>query len=157
ETVILLFLLPLWGLAAKPFGLFDRDGERATPLTADEVLRVFHLVTVAVWLFYATSWLVGLSRPNQAKLATFWFLALVSVAAARAAARTLARQQSAYVQNAVIIGAGEVGQLVGRKLLQHPEYHINLVGFVDADPREKRRDLGELPILGAPERISELI
>ena len=157
ETVIFLCLLPLWILAAKLYGLYDRDEERATHSTADEVVSVFHLVTVAVWLFYATSWLVGLSRPNQAKLATFWFLALVSVAAARSAARTLARRQSAYVQNAVIIGAGEVGQLVGRKLLQHPEYRINLVGFVDADPREKRRDLGDLPILGAPEQIAELV
>jgi exopolysaccharide biosynthesis polyprenyl glycosylphosphotransferase len=157
ETVIFLCLLPVWVLAAKLYGLYDRDEERATHSTADEVVSVFHLVTVGVWVFYATSWLVGLSRPDQAKLATFWFLALVSVAAARSAARTLARRQSAYVQNAVIIGAGEVGQLIGRKLLQHPEYHINLVGFVDAEPREKRRDLGDLPILGSPEQIAEIV
>jgi exopolysaccharide biosynthesis polyprenyl glycosylphosphotransferase len=157
ETVIFLCLLPVWVLAAKLYGLYDRDEESAIHSTADEVVSVFHLVTVGVWFFYATSWLVGLSRPDQAKLATFWFLALVSVAASRSAARTLARRQSAYVQNAVIIGAGEVGQLIGRKLLQHPEYHINLVGFVDAEPREKRRDLGDLPILGAPEQIAEIV
>jgi exopolysaccharide biosynthesis polyprenyl glycosylphosphotransferase len=157
ETAIFLGLLPAWVLAAKLYGLYDRDEERATYSTADEVVSVFHLVTVGVWLFYATSWLVGLSNPDQAKLATFWFLALVSVAAARTAARTIARQQSAYVQNAVIIGAGEVGQLIGRKLLQHPEYRINLVGFVDAEPRAKRRDLGDVPILGTPEQIAQIV
>jgi saccharopine dehydrogenase-like NADP-dependent oxidoreductase len=31
----------------------------------------------------------------------------------------------------VVVGAGDIGQLVARKLLQHPEYGINLVGFVD--------------------------
>jgi len=157
ETIIFLCLLPLWVLAAKLYGLYDRDEESATHSTADEVVSVFHLLTVGVWLFYATSWLVGLSSPDQAKLATFWFLALVSVAAARSAARTLARHQSAYVQNAVIVGAGEVGQLIGRKLLQHPEYRINLLGFVDGEPREKRRDLGDLPVLGAPEQIAEIV
>jgi exopolysaccharide biosynthesis polyprenyl glycosylphosphotransferase len=114
-------------------------------------------VTVGVWLFYAISWLVGFDSPDQAKLTTFWFLALVSVAAARSAARTLARRHSAYVQNAVIVGAGEIGQLIGRKLLQHPEYHINLAGFVDAEPRSKRRDLGDIPVLGAPEQIAEIV
>jgi exopolysaccharide biosynthesis polyprenyl glycosylphosphotransferase len=157
EAVIFLFLLPLWVLAAKLYGLYDRDEERATHSTADEVVSVFHLVTVGVWLFYATSWLFGFASPDQAKLATFWFLALVSIAAARSAARTLARRQSAYVQNAVIVGAGEIGQLIGRKLLQHPEYHINLVGFVDAQPREKRRDLGDIPVLGTPEQIVEIV
>lgn len=157
ETVIFLGLLPVWVLAAKLYGLYDRDEERATHSTADEVVSVFHLVTVGVWIFYATSWLVGLSNPRQAKLAAFWFLALVFVVAARSAARTLARRHSAYVQNALIVGAGEVGQLIGRKLLQHPEYRINLLGFIDADPRSKRRDLGDLPVLGAPEDIGEIV
>ena len=157
EAIIFLGLLPVWVLAAKLYGLYDRDEERATHSTADEVVSVFLLVTVGVWLFYATSWLVGLSSPNQAKLTTFWFLALVFIVAARSAARTLARRQSAYVQNALIVGAGEVGQLIGRKLLQHPEYRINLLGFIDADPKAKRRDLGDLPVLGAPEDIGEIV
>ena len=75
------------------------------------------------------------ASPDQAKLATFWFLALVGRrGGAIGCARTLARRQPAYVQNTLIVGAGDVGQLVGRKLLQHPEYGINLVGFVDAEP-----------------------
>ena len=157
ETLIFIGLLPLWVLAAKVYGLYDRDEESATHSTADEVVSVFHLVTVGVWVFYATSWLVGLSRPDQAKLATFWFLALLSIVTARSAARSLARRQSAYIQNALIVGAGEVGQLIGRKLLQHPEYRINLVGFVDDDPRTKRLDLGDLPVFGSPEDIGEIV
>jgi exopolysaccharide biosynthesis polyprenyl glycosylphosphotransferase len=157
ETVIFLGLLPVWVLAAKLYGLYDRDEDNATHSTADEVVSVFHLVTAGVWVFYATSWLFGLWNPDQAKLATFWFLALVSVVVARSGARTLARRHSAYVQNALIVGAGEVGQLIGRKLLQHPEYRINLLGFVDSEPRQQRLDLGDLPVLGTPEDIGELV
>ena len=157
ESVIFVALLPVWAVAAKLYGLYDRDEERATHSTADEIVSVFHLITVGVWLFYATSWIVGLASPSQTKLATFWALALVAVIAARSLARTLARRQPAYVQNAVIVGAGDVGQLIGRKLLQHPEYRINLVGFVDAAPKERRRDLGDLPILGTAEDVGEII
>jgi exopolysaccharide biosynthesis polyprenyl glycosylphosphotransferase len=157
EAVIFAALLPLWAVAAKLYGLYDRDEEFATHSTLDEILSVFHLVTVAVWLFYATSWFVGLAKPSQPKLATFWALALVSVIAARSAARALARRHPSYVQNALIVGAGDVGQLIGRKLLQHPEYKINLVGFLDTAPKERRRDLGDLPVLGTPDEIDEII
>ena len=157
QTLIFLCLLPVWVLAAKLYGLYDRDEENATHSTADEVVSVFHLFTVAVWLFVATSWIFGLTDPNQAKLATFWLLGLLAIAGARAAARSLARRHSSYVQNALIIGAGDVGQLIGRKLLQHPEYRINLLGFIDDQPKERRRDLGDLTVLGSPDDIEEIV
>src|SRR5207237_2937221 len=69
ETVVFLCLLPVWVLAAKLYGLYDRDEESATHSTADEVVSVFHLVTVGVLVFYDTSWLVSLSMPDQANLA----------------------------------------------------------------------------------------
>jgi exopolysaccharide biosynthesis polyprenyl glycosylphosphotransferase len=147
ETVIFLAVLPAWVFAAKLYGLYDRDEERATHSTADEFVSVFHLITVGVWLYFAASWLVGLDRPSQSKLAAFWAFALVAVIAARSVARAIARRQAAYVQNALIVGAGDVGQLIARKLIQHPEYRINLVGFLDADPKETRADLGDIRLI----------
>jgi exopolysaccharide biosynthesis polyprenyl glycosylphosphotransferase len=157
ETLIFLCLLPVWVLAAKLYGLYDRDEENATHSTADEVVSVFHLVTVAVWLFFATSWLFGLLNPDQAKLSTFWLLAFLTIVSARSVARSVARRRSSYVQNAVIVGAGEIGQLIGRKLLQHPEYGINLLGFVDDEPKDRRRDLTDLTVLGSPDALGEII
>lgn len=157
ETVVFLGALPAWIVAAKLYGLYDRDEERARHSTADELMSVFHLITVGVWLFFAVSWLAGFASPSQAKLSTFWVLAIAGVIATRSGARALARRQSAYLQNTLIVGAGDVGQLIGRKLLQHPEYGINLIGFVDAEPKERRRDLGELQLLGGPDDLREII
>src|SRR6266480_2135603 len=157
KSAIFVASLAAWAVIAKLYGLYDRDEERATHSTADEVVSVFHLITVGVWLFFATSWLVGLTHPNQAKLATFWLLALVCVAGLRSVARGLARRNPAYVQNAVIVGAGDVGQLIGRKLLHHPEYRINLLGFVDATPKEMRGDLEATEVLGEPDEIGEIV
>ena len=157
ESAIFIALLPAWLVAAKLYGLYDRDEERATHSTADEVMNVFHLITVGVWLYYATSWLVGFSHPDQTKLTTFWVLALAGVIGMRLAARTLARRHPAYVQNAVIVGAGEIGQLIARKVLQHPEYRINLVGFADTNPMHMRKDLGELSVIGGLGDVAQII
>jgi exopolysaccharide biosynthesis polyprenyl glycosylphosphotransferase len=157
ETAIFVGLLPVWLLGAKLYGLYDRDEERATHSTADEVVNVFHLVTVGVWAYYATSWIVGFSHPNQTKLATFWLLALASVIGMRLGARALARRHPAYIQNALIIGAGDIGQLIARKVLQHPEYGINLAGFADANPKEMRRDVGGVPVLGTIDDVDEIV
>ena len=42
-----------------------------------------------------------------------------------------AAASDAYLQNTIIVGAGEVGQLVARKILKHREYGLN--------PRLRRR------------------
>ena len=157
ETLVFLTSLPAWIVVAKLYGLYDRDEERARHSTVDELVSVFHLITVGVWLFYSTRWIVGFTQPDAKKLATFWLLALVSVTIARSAARAVARRRAAYLQNTIIVGAGDVGQLIGRKLLQHPEYGINLVGFVDGEPKERRQDLGDLQLLGGPDEIREIV
>jgi exopolysaccharide biosynthesis polyprenyl glycosylphosphotransferase len=99
----------------------------------------------------------GLAYPNPVKLGTFWGLALVFLTTGRAAARGLCRRSEAYLQNTIIVGAGDIGQLVARKLLKHPEYGLNLVGFVDDRPKDRRQDLEHLTVLGSPERLDELI
>lgn len=140
-AILFVASLPAWVLAAKLYGLYDRDEERTDASTVDEVGTVFHLVTVGVWVLYAGAWLSGATTPNLRKTVLFWALAVVAIATARAVGRSLVRRSEAYVQNTVIVGAGAVGQLVARKYVQHPEYGIRLVAVVDDDPRERRDEL----------------
>jgi exopolysaccharide biosynthesis polyprenyl glycosylphosphotransferase len=101
--------------------------------------------------------LSDVAHPSAQKLVIFWAFAIAFVCVGRAGARTLARRNAAYVQNTVIVGAGEVGQLFARKLLIHPEYGMNLVGFVDAEPKERREGLEHLALLGDTERLPAII
>jgi len=157
ELLVFLASLPGWVIVAKVYGLYDRDDERMDHSTADELTGVFHLVTVGAWLFYAFSWFTGLVQLDFEKLLGFWAMAVVLVAAARAFARLAARRSLWYLQNAVIVGAGDVGQLIGRKILRHPEYGLNVVGFVDGRPKERHEDLRHLTLLGPPERLAEIV
>jgi exopolysaccharide biosynthesis polyprenyl glycosylphosphotransferase len=157
ETTVFLAGLPVWVVGLKLYGLYDRDEQNAEHSTADEFPTIFHFVTVAVWLFFALSWLTGLTAPSQSKLATFWVLAIAGISTCRVLARAVARRQEGYTQRALIVGAGDVGQIFARKLLNHPEYGIDLVGFVDGKPKERRDDLGELTVLGSLEDVPALV
>jgi exopolysaccharide biosynthesis polyprenyl glycosylphosphotransferase len=77
--------------------------------------------------------------------------------ALRATARAISHRRIEYLQNTVIVGAGDVGQRIAEKLLQHPEYGVNLVGFVDARPKERRPGLEHLTIIGGPERLPSIV
>ena len=83
--------------------------------------------------------------------------AILVVVMFRSLARTLCRRSKLYLQNTIIVGAGEIGQLIGRKIANHPEYGLNLVGFIDPRPRARRSDLGDLTILGTSDRLPELV
>jgi exopolysaccharide biosynthesis polyprenyl glycosylphosphotransferase len=157
EWLVLLGLTPIWIVMAKIYGLYDRDEERPDHSTVDDFVKVFHLVTVGTWLLALASLAGSSGDPSLAKLAIFWSIAIPSVMTARIAARGLSRMSPLYVQNTVIVGAGEVGQLVARKLLQHPEYGINIVGFVDDDPRTRRAELDHVPLLGSSDSFPELM
>jgi exopolysaccharide biosynthesis polyprenyl glycosylphosphotransferase len=157
EFGVLLLMLPLWVVAAKLYGLYERDEEHVDHSTIDEVVGVFHLVTLGAWFYFVAAWAGGLANPHVPRLIAFWLFATVLVAAARGLARGLARRSSLYLQNTIIIGAGHIGQLAARKLLQHPEYGINLVGFVDEHPRPRRAELEHLAILGSTDRLAEIV
>lgn len=157
EVILFLASLPGWVVVAKLYGLYDRDEERTDHSTVDDFVGVFHMVTVCTWLFWVGTLLTSLAAPIAPKLVLFWFTAVVGVFGARALARAVIRRSPLYLQNAVIVGAGDVGQLVAKKLLQHPEYGINLVGFIDSAPKERRDDLEHLALLGGADRLPSII
>ena len=157
EVLVFGLMLPVWVVAAHLNGLYERDGERADYSTVDDVLGVVHLVTLGTWLVFIVAWATGVVDPGVFRLVTFWAGAIALVIAARAVARWRCRASSTYVQRALIVGAGNVGQLVARKLRQHPEYGIRLVGFVDEQPKQQRADLGSVPVLGTADRLHELV
>jgi exopolysaccharide biosynthesis polyprenyl glycosylphosphotransferase len=158
ETLVFVASIPLWIVVAKLYGLYDRDEERTDHSTADDVVAVFHMVTVCTWLFWAATYLTGVVHPSASRLLPFWCASIATISIARAAARAAARRHVAYLQNTVIVGAGGVGQTVARKLLQHPEYGINLVGFVDAVPKDWiDRDLEHVAMLGDIDRLPAIV
>src|SRR6266550_960002 len=157
EYLLLLATLPGWIVIARLYSLYDQDEERTHHPTTDDLVGVFHLVTVCTWLFFAAVSVTGIAHPQLTKVITFWVLAVALIALARACARAWCRSRITYIQNTIIVGAGDVGQSVARKLLRHSEYGINVVGFVDTAPKEMQEGLDHVAVLGEPNHLPELI
>jgi len=157
ESVLFIVLLPLWVLIAKVAGLYDRDEERADYSTTDDLVGVFVIVTLLAWLYERGGSATGLIHPNGDRLLVFWIAAVPAITLGRVAARAIVRRLPGYRERTIILGAGEVGQLIAQKLLRHPEYGIDVVGFVDRHPTERSDALGSLTMLGAMEEVDEII
>lgn len=150
RLLVFVLTLPAWIAAAKLHGLYEGDEERPEHSTLDDLPGIVHLVTLATWLLSLTWWAIGIARPELEELAVFWALAVALVALGRATARTACRRSAAYVQRAVVVGAGEAGRLIARTLLRHPHYGIELLGFIDSDVA------GE-DVLGRPDDLPQLV
>ena len=158
EMLVFFCTLPCWLVVAKLQGLYRADQEEANHSTTDDIVGVLYLVTVGVWGLLVASRLIGRTSPSIYALITFWTITVCFLPLVRTVTRRLCRRSRSYVQNTLILGAGEVGQLIARKLVKHPEYGLNVVGFIDRDPKARRVDLPEhLAILGGPERLAEVV
>jgi exopolysaccharide biosynthesis polyprenyl glycosylphosphotransferase len=157
EYLLFAFSFPAWVIAAKLSGLYDKDEERADHSTVDDFAGVFHLATIVAFLLFAATYLLRFATPGFSKVLVFWAVAIVAIPVARATGRMYCRRQVHYLQNAVIVGAGPVGQLIVRKLRQHPEYGINVVGFVDSEERPRRDDLEDVAYLGGMDALASIV
>ena len=156
ETIVLAFAMPTWLLLAKARGLYDRDRTRADHSTPDEIASLVQLITFGSWIVLISAYIVGL-HPYLPRFIAFWGIALVLLVTGRAAARSAARRTRPYAQRTLIVGAGDVGQLVAQKVVGQPNSGIELVGFIDADPKPRPEDLADIPVLGPPEEIRSII
>ncbi len=149
--------LPLWIGLASLYGLYERDVKRVDHTTADDFASIFHLVTVGSVAFFGGTALFGMEHIEIGAIGLFWVTAIMLMAALRAGTRAWFRRRYSFRENVVIIGAGYVGQLVARKLRQHPEYGLTPVGFVDADPKDRWNDLEDLELLGELDDLPDLV
>jgi exopolysaccharide biosynthesis polyprenyl glycosylphosphotransferase len=157
ELLVFMGSLPAWALLASLYGLYGHDERRVGHSNVDDFVGVVNLVTLGAWIFFLGCWATHISNPRPAKLFAFWLLSALVLTTGRALARSWCRRSAAYVQNAIVLGGGEVGQVIARKLLQHPEYGIRLVGLVDDMPTQLREDLAGLRLLGGPNRLREIV
>ena len=133
EFACFFLTLPLWILAAHLYGLYRHDEERTDHTTIDDFSGVFHLVTVGTWLVFIASAISGIGSPNLEKLVSFWILAIVLMTTGRVGGRAACHRSASYLQNTLVVGAGSTASLIARKIRRHPEYGLNLVGFVGED------------------------
>ncbi|HEX6699565.1 MAG TPA: sugar transferase [Gaiellaceae bacterium] len=147
----------LWTIA---FGLltvllFRNRGLYALKLrlrSLDDVRSIFVATTLAAMIVLSVRLLIGDSVDLAAESLRPWAFALVYLASGRVAlywSQTKARAHGENVRRTLIVGAGKIGCLTARRLLDAPELGLKPVAFLDKDPLVDPREAVGLPVAGA--------
>ena len=144
-----------WAFAAGVMAVLRMLGTQTpgiNPRVGDSVGKLFAAVAIT---------LVGVAllAPSPAEAGRFLALGPATMALlipARGLAYTLirtARARGLVQETTLILGAGEVGQTVATTLLDHPEYGLIPVGFVDDVPDASL----PLPVVGGPGHLEAAV
>jgi exopolysaccharide biosynthesis polyprenyl glycosylphosphotransferase len=157
-TVTLAILaLPIWIAIFTVYNLYERQHRSISLATFDEIGELFHALLAGSLLFLITSQVLrrvmGAEVYFPVEAAMFLATALPLVLLARGTVRSFVFPAVMNPRRTLIVGAGDVGQVVERKIRSHPEYGLELVGFVD----EGQAAGGDAPILGHPSELPRLV
>jgi exopolysaccharide biosynthesis polyprenyl glycosylphosphotransferase len=129
--------------------------------TLDTTRQVVSAVAIATVVALAGAAVLGAGPADVQALGLTGGIGAVLVSGFRlviAQARRRARLRGASGKRAIIIGAGQIGVQLERRLRAMPELGLRPVGFLDADPSPAYRDSGAVaPILGAPADLAKTI
>jgi exopolysaccharide biosynthesis polyprenyl glycosylphosphotransferase len=148
--------VPTWWAIFAGYGLYENDSLRISVASFDEVRDIFHALLAGSLVFlvvsqgvrYLASWWVY----SAVEAVLFVFASTAVVAATRGTIRSWVFPRIMKARRTLIVGTGEEAQLVYRKIMSHPEYSLDVVGFLD------NRDVdGAGPVLGEPDEIAHLI
>jgi exopolysaccharide biosynthesis polyprenyl glycosylphosphotransferase len=128
-----------WLTTFAAYRLYEGQSGAIAPNSFDEVSSLFHALLAGSLLLLVVGQgakrLAGWSVYSPLEALMFLTIALLAIPILRGAVRTWVLPSVMVPRRALIVGAGEVGRLVRRKLDTHAEYGLEFVGFVEDDPR----------------------
>lgn len=131
---VLIFITLIWLAIFKLIGFYDN--KKFTALV-DEIANVFGGVTLASLLLLGLLFLNREFWVSRLVIFNAWWIALLLFTGTRLVSYALVRvmrQKGIGLRNTLIIGGGEMGQLLSRKIAADPGLGYRLVGMIDDDP-----------------------
>jgi len=148
--LLIVFLLAIRGMYRPRLFMRTLDDLRAvtttTALAAMIVLSLRVVLTDHTW--------------TAAQTARLWAFAAVYLVAGRAIlawSELQARRRGEALQPTLLIGAGRIGRLTASRLLDHPEFGLRPVGFLDKEPLDEQNTRGQIPVLGASWDLEQVV
>jgi hypothetical protein len=157
SMLLLLTLVPYWLFLLYAFGLYRASGASIRGVSIENTMRGFTALTVGSWLLFLLMVLLrGVDSPLGA-LAVFWAVASLAVPLGRWTARAVVWRRRAFAERVLIVGAGTVGHTLAAKIAKHPEYRIELVGFLEDGEPMPNGSGPEVPVIGSLRQLEQII
>ena len=156
-VLLAVLVLPIWVAIFTAYNLYERQNRSISLATFDEVGELFHALIAGSLFFLILSQVLrrvmGAEVFFPVEAAMFLATALPLVLLTRGSVRSWLLPAIMQPRRTLIVGTGEVAQMVERKISSHPEYRLELVGFVD---EELHGDAGA-PLVGRPADLARLV
>jgi exopolysaccharide biosynthesis polyprenyl glycosylphosphotransferase len=130
ERLVLTGALPFWVLLNKLLGLYDRDAHLVHKSTLDELPKLALSAALGTTLAFLLSPPITGFELGRTQTFVYALTAFLWISALRGGLRNALTHRSPP-ERCLIVGSGAVAGMVARKLAVHPEYGVELVGFVD--------------------------
>ncbi len=159
EIVLLVIAikLPVFVLA----GFYNRWWRYVSTRDMWSALRGAVLASITVFLAFTLFEVHRVRVPSGVWFADL-LLCLALVAGSRLLARTLIERPRpgsivARGKEAIIVGAGDAGQLVVKEMLRNPALGTTPIGLVDDDPRKRHLRLHGIRVLGTTDELEGIL
>jgi exopolysaccharide biosynthesis polyprenyl glycosylphosphotransferase len=147
----------VWLAIFTAYDLYDNDSLRISVSSFDEVRDLFHAMLVGSLGYLIVSQAVDYFFDwwIYTAVETFLFIgaALVLVPIVRGSIRSWVFPRVMKPRRTLVVGSGDEARLVHRKLKAHPEYGLEVVGFLDGQAEEELPG----PVLGAPADVARIV
>ena len=161
-TVASRWLAAIFPLIALAF-LYAGKGrdDRLSSSLVDSTTHVLGVVSLAAMLTIALASIAGAAHPVGMAV-RLWLFGGVYLAVARAVLLSVRRhaiRTKAFATPTLIVGAGQVGEHLVKRLVSDPSYGLRPIGYLDDDPLPGFHPAGResLPILGGPHDLAAAV
>lgn len=134
EDASLWFLstLPVWVLLFRAYGLYGRPTRRFEPTHLDDASSLVHALVIGAAASWLLLQLLPIRKLDGEEIIVFVLLALPLVATLRVGLRML-NLRLRGPERIFVVGIGEDVRLLQRKLRNHSEYEMSVVGALPID------------------------
>lgn len=154
---LLLFMLPLWGVVFKIFGLYR---PRRVSSRLSEFTDIGKASTFATLILISLSFLFRQYEFSRLTFLYFWLTNILFLSLTHILFREFLRfiRQKGYNQRyALIVGTEMLSQNLAGKLRKHPELGIQVSGFISENQNGVGNKIREIKVLGKYSDIRKLI
>ncbi len=155
-----LVALLVWFALAALNGFYRGSERRLNGPVTEGLVPVFELGAIAAWTAFAPFAALHTPQVPLAAPFAFWLVTPPFVLLSQLAVRRALTSDLGRPERALIVGAGEVGTLLARKIQAHRETGIDVIGFADDAPALHRAPPSsetDPPVLGRMDDLETLV
>jgi exopolysaccharide biosynthesis polyprenyl glycosylphosphotransferase len=154
---VLIFVTLIWLAIFKISGLYEQ--KKFTTLI-DEFATLFMGISLATLILLGLLFLYREFWFSRLVIVNAWWINLLLLGLVRVVnfeSQRILRMKGWGVKNTLILGAGEMGQVLAQKIVQDKSLGYKAVAFLDDDPLKIGKTYHGVPVLGEISKTREII